>query len=288
MVDDASTDESVKIVQSSKFKVQSYSSKWSLHSFVHNVPKIKIIKNERNLGFASTVNHGVIEAHGEFVVLLNTDVVPEKDFIAPLVKHFENEKVFAVGCVDRSVEGSKVVLRGRGIGKWERGFLMHSRGEVDRTDTLWVSGGSGAFRKSIWEELGGFDTLYNPFYWEDIDLSYRAQKMGYILFFEPKSVVIHEHGKGAILKNYSPLYVKTIAYRNQFIFIWKNVSDVDFVLSHLFWLPYHIGAALVRLDVPFLYGMLLAILKFALIMNKRVKLKKLHVVTDKEILNQFV
>ena len=119
-------------------------------------------------------------------ILFNTDVYPDKDFLTPLLSHFKDEKVFAVGCMDKSIEGKDVVLRGRGIGVWKRGFLVHEKGEIEKSDTLWVSGGSGAFRKSIWDKLGGLNELYNPFYWEDIDLSYRAQNQDTKLHLSPR------------------------------------------------------------------------------------------------------
>ena len=48
--------------------------------------------------------------------------MPEKDFLKPLMEHFNDESVFAVGCMDKSIENGKTVLRGRGIGKWKKGF----------------------------------------------------------------------------------------------------------------------------------------------------------------------
>lgn len=220
--------------------------------------KMKIIKNNKNLGFSSTVNKGVKEAVGDVVVLLNTDVLPEKDFLKSLLGHFIDPKVFAVGCMDKSVENGKIILRGRGLAKWNRGFYMHSRGEVDKTDTAWVSCGSGAFRKKIWEELNGLDPIYNPFYWEDIDLSFRAQKAGYKIFFEPKSVVIHEHQEGAIKNKYSAEEIKAISYRNQFLFAWKNMGSVKLWLVHLFYLPYHL---IVNHEITFYKGFFLALIK---------------------------
>lgn len=276
VVDDCSTDDSLKEIQNLKFKNQNYSSKF------------KIIKNEKNLGFSSTVNRGVKEARGEIVVLLNTDVVPEMNFLQPLVKYFANEKVFAVGCMDKSVEKGKAVLRGRGVGRWEKGFLVHARGEVDKTDTLWVAGGSGAFRKSLWQKLGGFDTLYNPFYWEDIDLSYRALKSGYKIFFEPKSIVTHEHEKGSIKRKYSPFQIKIIAYRNQFIFVWINITDSLLQLQHVLWLPYHFVKALIQTDIAFFIGFFMAVVKLPKIIPYNSKQQKLFKKTDREIFNQFI
>lgn len=269
IVDDASTDSSIVV----------------LDSFGS---RLKVIRSEKNFGFSSTVNRGVKAAKGDIVVLLNTDVIPEKGFLVPLLSHFKDDKIFAVGCMDKSIEDGKVVLRGRGIGSWKRGFLVHSRGEVDRANTLWVGGGSGAFRKSIWDELGGFDQLYNPFYWEDIDLSYRAIKSGYKILFEPKSIVVHEHEKGAIKKKFSSMQIKSISYKNQFIFVWKNITDLSMQFEHLFWLPYHIFHVVVRGDLAFFNGLFKAIIMLPNIILKSFESQKNFKITDKEILAKFV
>jgi len=275
--DDASTDNSVKLLDSLKLKMAS------------TYPNIKftIIKNEKNLGFSSNIDKTVENSTSEIVVLINSDVIPEKGFLKPLLSHFKDKKIFAVGCMDKSVENGKIVLRGRGIGKWKRGFLVHSRGEIDKSSTLWVSGGSGAFRKAIWEKLGGFDELYNPFYWEDIDLSYRAIKSGYKILFEPKSIVTHEHEKGSIKKKYSHSQVKTIAYRNQFIFVWKNATDLDLQILHFLWLPYYFMKSLIRKDWNFFVGFFKAFILLPKIIKSKFKAQRLFVKSDKEIINKL-
>lgn len=275
MVDDCSTDDSIRVIKTIADKLIDWKN------------KIRVFKNEENLGFSSTVNKGVSESKGEVVVLLNTDVIPEKNFLNPFLIHFVDPKVFGVGCMEKSVENGNVVLRGRGVGRWEKGFLVHSRGETDKLNTLWVSGGSGAFRKSIWDKLGGFSSLYNPFYWEDIDLSYRAVKSGYKILFEPKSIVVHEHEKGVIKKKFSSFQVKTVAYRNQFIFVWKNATDISLQFLHVLWLPYHFLKALIRLDTPFFIGFLRAFILLPKIIISSFKAQKMFVKTDYEIVKEF-
>ncbi len=249
--------------------------------------KVKVIKNTKNLGFSSTVNIGVKEAKGEIIILLNTDVAPEENFIEPLIGYFTNKEVFAVGCMDKSIEGEKTILRGRGIGKWQRGFLIHKKGEVDKQTTLWVSGGSGAFRRSIWEKLGGFSEFYNPFYWEDIDLSYRALKSGYKIVFEPKSIVAHEHEKGAIKTKYSAFQIKTIAYRNQIIFAWSNISDYTLLLSHIFWLPSYLVRAIFTGDLSFILGFVKAIILLPAIVLSRSRIHKYFTKGDQEVITEL-
>jgi GT2 family glycosyltransferase len=188
--------------------------------------------------------------------------------------------------MDESIEDGKTVLRGRGVGKWQRGFLMHQKGKNDKTTTLWVNGGSGAFRKSMWDKLGGLDLLYNPFYWEDIDLSYRALKAGYKLVFEPRSRVIHEHEKGAIKTKFKSGQVRRIAYRNQFTFIWKNITDQRLRVSHFLWLPYHFMKAFVAKDWKFYGGFYDAWRRYPEIQRSKGKAKKLFVRNDSDILRK--
>lgn len=268
VVDDFSKDESISVLKELSNKYEN----------------LKFFRNEKNLGFSPTVNRGVSHARGDIIILFNTDVYPQKGFLDPLLSHFIDENVFAVGSMDKSIEEGKTKLRGRGLGQWKRGFLIHRRGEVDKSDTLWVSGGSGAFRKKIWEILGGFNELYAPFYWEDIDLSYRALKSGYKVLFEPKSVVVHEHEKGAIKSSYSEIQVRTIALRNQFIFVWENATDYFLWISHFAWLPYHFLKAIVNMDIVFFVGFFKALILLPKVIKSSLKYQILFVRKDSEVI----
>lgn len=261
-----------------------------LDEFVKQINKnsnivVSLMLFQENRGFSSNVNRAAMISNADIFVLLNTDVEPSENFLDPLLVHFKDKKIFGVGCMDESVE-TKTVLRGRGVGEWRRGFVIHGKGEVDKTDTFWVSGGSSAFNRRIFQELGGMDTLYDPFYWEDIDLSYRAQKTGYKIMFEPKSVVTHIHKKGSIRKHFKDDTIKSYAMRNQFTFIWKNITDTNLLISHFIWLPYHLLSALMRLDKIFIKGFVLAVLRVPAIIKHRSIQKKQYKLTDKEVIYQ--
>ncbi len=269
VVDDASSDDSLELLRS-------------------QFPAVGVIVKDHHEGFASTVNTGVASASGEIIILLNTDVEPEKNFLKPLISHFIDPSVFAVACMDKSFENGSIVLRGRGEAAWKKGFFVHWRGEIDKKDTAWVSGGSGAFCKSIWEKLGGMDPLFNPFYWEDIDLSYRALKAGYRLVFEPHSIVRHFHEEGKIKQAYSSARVKQIAYRNQFIFIWKNLSDPKIFFEHFFWTRVRLFQSIMKGDIAFIIGYLSAcILIWKIILSRKFS-SKMWKKADSEILTPFI
>ncbi len=209
VVDDASTDNSLEVLK-------------------NEFPEVKVIAKEFNSGFSSTVNLGVENAQGDLVVQLNSDARPWENFLRFAVPHFENPKVFSVGCNVGGVWN---------LATWHDGYLWHQQAtrEVDKSKahlTLWASGGSGIFRRELWQEFGGLDELFNPFYEEDMDLGYRATKRGYINLWEPKSLVDHYKEKGVIATHFTEKTVAKTAQRNQLLFIWKNISSPKMIVQH--------------------------------------------------------
>lgn len=254
VVDDASTDSSPAFLKT-------------------NFPEVKVLKNPKNRGFAYTVNKGVASASGEIVYLFNTDMVPREGVLEPVLKHFENPGVFGVSLAE---EGYSYA-----VPKLEFGFLGHEPGgKTDKAhDTFWVSGGSGAFRKSMWDKLGGMDLLFSPFYWEDLDLSYRAQRMDWKLVWEPRAKVIHKHESTINTKHFKKRYLDYIKERNQLIFHWKNLP-----LSWL--LTNHVLGLLKRLLNPgYLVVILLALIKLPEIIIKRLTTK--HQLSHEEVIQKF-
>lgn len=247
--------------------------------------KITLIRRDKNKGFSTAVNTAALKSESDIIVLLNSDVTPDGNFLMPILQDFKkNKNLFGVGCLERSEEKGGIVLRGRGEASWKRGFLIHRRGNVDKSDTFWVSGGSCALRTDLFKRLGGMDEIYNPFYWEDIDLSYRSRKLGYDLVFEKDSQVIHRHFEGTIKEHYSRYEINKIAYRNEIIFVWKNISSSSLLLSHVVFLPYHMFKSILRGDSAFLMGFFLALLKLPDIIKKRNDQKKYYKKSDKELI----
>ena len=132
------------------------------------------------------------------------------------------------------------------------------------------------------------DELYNPYYWEDIDLSYRAKKAGYKILFEQKSIVVHKHEKGSVMQNYSPSHTKKIAYRNQFIFIWKNITDTRLLLSHIVWFPVHLVKHALLLDSAYYWGLFMALFRFKSVIHARSKARKTNKLYDFHLISRVV
>lgn len=207
IVDDASSDDSVDFLKKT-FK-----------------DEIKLVVHKVNRGFASSVNTGARTAKGDLVCLLNTDVIPSVNFLETMDENFKDEQVFAVSLHEKGY--------GFAYGKFKDGFIVHGgRPESTKVEnTFWANGGSGVFRRDVWMELKGMDeAVLSPFYWEDIDLSYRAQKRGYRVLWDPRANVIHEHE--ATMKKLNQTYVNRIRERNQLLFIWKNLTSSNLMKKH--------------------------------------------------------
>ena len=238
VVDDASTDTSLS---------------WLSKKY----PNVKIIQNQKNLGFAATVNRGFKAATGNLVLLLNNDVSINQHTIEKLKLHFSNKQVFAVGALEKLPRGKR---RGKSQGRFARGLLIHSKAnKLNSGPTLWTFAASGMFNKSIWLGLGGLDTLYKPAYYEDIDIGYRAWKAGFVCLFEPGATV--EHDAEATMNKTFGAKKTMYVFKNQLLFFWKNVTDLDLILLHLLWTPYHLIITTIKTRGAFLAGFILALLQ---------------------------
>lgn len=287
VVDDASTDASLKVL-SQMPQIHTHEQVVTPNSRPEiqiKPDKINLIKKQTNQGFSSTVNIGVHYAHTELVCLLNSDVIPSINFLDPVLPHFDNPKTFAVGMKDLSDDQAE---HGRGKFIFHRGFLLHERLEtadksLETGKTGWVSCGSGVFVKKIWDELGGLDELLNPFYFEDVDLGYRAWKSGYELYFEAESIVEHVHKKGAIKSNYQEQRIKTISYRNQFFFTLKNLTDTTLLAKHFLYQPFNLAVALKNNDKPYLNAYKEVLTRQKEIRQSRKEYTKGFTITDTEV-----
>jgi len=195
-----------------------------------NYPRVTCLHHDQNLGFPTSVNLGFASSRSDLVVLLNNDVHPQKGYLTPALRHFDNEKVFAVTLNEITSSWPLVSWSGK---------LQYIRGE-DKTAprfSAWASGGSAIFRKTIWDKLGGFDEIYSPGYWEDSDIGWRAWKAGYQIIWEPKALVEHQHESS--FSKLDQNFVSLVKQRNELIFNWKNITDPDLRRDHFLYLLRH-------------------------------------------------
>lgn len=200
---------------------------------------LKVIVNKENLRFGASCNRAVKVAKYTLIFLLNNDVSPHKGCVDALVNHFEDQGVFGVGCLEKEKKDGKVVEHGKNRLWFDQGLFIHSKAHhMDSGATAWVIGGSGMFDRKKWLELGGFDELFYPAYWEDIDLSFRARKNGWKVLFESKAVVDHNH-ESTNKDVFGQRKLENISWNNSLKFTWKN-GHIWQKISFIIWQPYWI------------------------------------------------
>ncbi|HVX66527.1 MAG TPA: glycosyltransferase, partial [Bryobacteraceae bacterium] len=199
-------------------------------------PQVRLLALPENLGFGGGSNAGFRAASNDIVVLLNTDMRVEPGFLAPLLEGFSDEHIFAVSCQiflsDSARPREETGLTQAG---WREGALR-VRHRLDgavtgRYPCFYAGGGSSAFDRRKFLELGGFDPLFAPFYLEDTDLGYLAWKRGWKVLYEPRSVVYHEH-RGTIGRHFSPEYIQGVYKKNFLLFAWKNIHEWRKTIPH--------------------------------------------------------
>jgi O-antigen biosynthesis protein len=208
----------------------------SAELLLERYPQVRLIAIDQNLGFGGGSNRGFEHARNDIVVLLNSDMRVERDFLGPLLDGFTDEKVFAVSCqIHFSDASKKREETGLTEGWWHHGSLrVRHRIEPSIVSTypcFYGGGGSCAFDQRKFAELGGFDPLLAPFYLEDTDLGYLGWKRGWKVLYAPASVVYHEH-RGTIGKRFSPEYIQSILKKNFVLFTWKNIHEWRKLGSH--------------------------------------------------------
>ena len=166
----------------------------------HFAEGLVISRNTVNQGFLKNCNQAAAKARGEFIFFLNNDTKVTEGWLDWLLRLIRSDKT--IGMV-----GSKLVYPdGRlqeagGIiwsdaSGWNYGRLQDpDLPEFNYVkDVDYMSGAAIMIRRSLWEEIGGFDERYAPAYCEDSDLAFEVRKHGYRVVYQPKSVVIHFEG----------------------------------------------------------------------------------------------
>ena len=202
LVDDASPDDSVE------FLMQNYKD------------KVRVVRLKNNRGFSGAVNMGVYAAKFPLLCLLNMDVIPEKSFLETSVPLFEDKNVFAVTFHEDGY--------GPAVGNFINGFFQHKPGPEKNViqESFWASGGSAIYRRSTWLKLKGLDEeMFSPFYWEDVDIGYRAWKRGYRVLWDPNARVAHKHESVINADYFARRYLNSVKERNYLLFQWKNITS---------------------------------------------------------------
>jgi O-antigen biosynthesis protein len=219
-----------------------------------NFSQVTLVALETNLGFGGGSNAGFRAAKNEIVVLLNSDMRVAPDFLPPLLEGFDDPDVFAVSCqIYFSDPTRKREETGLTQGWWQDGGLRVRHRIDDEVHDLFPcfygGGGSCAFDREKFLELGGFDELLAPFYLEDTDLGYMAWKRGWKVLYQPRSIVYHEH-RGTIGKRFREEQIQAVLKKNYLLFCWKNIHEWRKLAAHFLFAWAGMLLAVLFGDVP--------------------------------------
>ncbi len=183
VVDNGSIDNSVKFIK-------------------QNYPQVHLVELSVNLGFAGGVNVGIkaaIEAGCDFVALFNNDAVADKNWLKELVKELSaNDNLGIVTCKFMDGKGKKLDSTGDYYTVWGLPY-PRGRGETvldkydNDTEIFAATGGASLYRVKMLQQIGLFDESFFAYY-EDVDLSFRAQLAGWKVRYVPAARAYHQIG----------------------------------------------------------------------------------------------
>lgn len=212
-------------------------------------PQVRVVALESNLGFGSGNNRGVEAAGNDIVVLLNNDMIVDRDFLPPLLEPFADDDVFAVSSQIFFPEGRRREETGNTQCRFRKGALEMLHAEITPAHerrrvlpVLWAGGGSSAFRRDRFLELGGFSSIYDPCYLEDADLSYRAARRGWRVLVAAHSKVLHKH-RSSSSKRFDQEQLVTLVEERRLWYLWRNFPLRD-IARHLLLFPIHLNLVL--------------------------------------------
>jgi len=200
-----------------------------------NYPNVKVIKNNRNLGFAAACNIGIKNTRGDIVVVANNDIWVDSSWLDPLIELASKPEIGIVG---------PVVLEPRDSSIQNAGYRLHVscypiaifQGRKYQSEELpslitvdYVSGAAMVARKDLLVKLGKFDERFFAFY-EDADICLRVKKLGYRCYICTTSRIYHF---GSASWNKFGLWQFLTSELSRIIFIIKHYGILHLVKSLL-------------------------------------------------------
>ncbi len=205
--------------------------------------KLHVIRSKENLGFSGGQNLGnnyALKHDGDYIVILNNDVIVDENFLEELLKSFKDKVGIVVPKIyfAKGYEFHKDRYRENELGKiiWYAGGILDLKNvlgthrgvdEVDKgqfddaQETDYATGCCMMVKREVFEKVGMLNENYFLYY-EDSDFSLRAKKRGYKILYQPRAIIWHKNaasagGSGSELQDY---YIS----RNRLIFGYKYAS----------------------------------------------------------------
>jgi GT2 family glycosyltransferase len=209
----------------------------SVEWIIENQKSVRIIRFEKNHGFAAGYNYAFSQIEAKYYLLLNSDIEVTADWLEPLLGHMESHPETAA-IQPKILSWSKrdhFEYAGASGGYIDRYGYPFCRGRIfdniekdngqynDVVRVFWASGACFLIRAEAWKRCGGFDPAFFA-HMEEIDLCWRLNNAGYLLACVPSSIVYHVGG-GTLPYNSS--FKTFLNFRNSLFLLYKNLDQKD-------------------------------------------------------------
>jgi GT2 family glycosyltransferase len=198
-------------------------------------PGLRIIKLEKNFGFAGGYNQALKEIEADYYILLNSDIEVTDNWISPVIGIMQNDTSIAacqpkIRSYNDPEKFEYAGAAGGFIDKYGYPFcqgrlfqsLEKDEGQYNLTrEVFWATGACMFVRSDVFSKLGGFDDEFFA-HMEEIDFCWRAKNQGYKIMYCPDSTIFHIGG-GTLPKNNSRKTYLNI--RNNIIMLFKNLEQ---------------------------------------------------------------
>ena len=257
----------------------------SLRILADEFPEVRTEQTPQNLGFQEANNYAVKLAESKIVMPMNNDIKLDPKALHYLAQHFDNKDTFAVSGKIFAFDQTTFLYGNRG-GYFQKGhFHLYEKPPEDDSQTLFACGGAFMVNRQKYLDLGGFDSMYHPLYYEEIDLSYRALKRGWKVHYEPQSIAYHKV-QATITRQEKLRRISLISARNNYLFVWKNILDRSMTLTFLFYIPLFLLRDLFRLKSRFWIAFYMALKRLPRALKGRSIEQSDVLYSDREILSR--
>lgn len=200
-------------------------------------PRVRVIENDTNLGFAKGNNVGIEQSNGDYILILNPDTIIHNRALERLVRFADKHcEAGGFGCRvlnrDGSYQGSArpfpsiwrdwiAALYLRPLAYLSDVFISDVytgwKGDTERVID-WQSGCCVMFRAPLLKGLGGFDQQFF-YHFEEVDLCCRVWEAGYPIIYTPDAVITHLGGQSV---NRFPIRFELERYRSRYRYFYKH------------------------------------------------------------------
>lgn len=216
VVDNGSADDSVALIRA-------------------HYPLIRLIERPTNEGFSRGYNLGIQQARGHYVLILNTDVFLDRDFLCRVCKVMQQR--LDVGSVAAKVvkaDTDVIDNVGQHIQPWLK--VVNSKNSTDMAEVFAGSGAALFCRRAMLDDIAEDGMFFDESFflcWEDMDLAWRAQLRGWRCVFAPDAVAHHLGSAsqgGQVRTLQKPAFVQRHIWKNRYLIVTKNASLFEFLV----------------------------------------------------------